>query len=84
VLASFLSYADAKGIGREFRGVNEKGKAQVTDASLFAEPIQRLHRALASREFFDLLSYVTGTEKLLADDERARQGPRHDLPCPTG
>jgi Rps23 Pro-64 3,4-dihydroxylase Tpa1-like proline 4-hydroxylase len=68
VLASFPSFADAQQVGREFKGVNEKGKVQVTDSKLFAGPVRRLNEQLASREFLDLLSYVTGMRDLVADE----------------
>jgi hypothetical protein len=69
VLGAFPTYVRAKQVGKEFKGVNEKGKVQVTDSNLFAEPVQRLNQALASPEFLALLSYVTGMPNLLADDQ---------------
>src|SRR5688572_391297 len=84
VLASFPSYEQAREVGKSFKGVNEKGKVQVTDAATFAEPVQRLNEALASQEFLDLLSYVTGMPNLLADDQLVgggihQTGPRGHL-----
>jgi Rps23 Pro-64 3,4-dihydroxylase Tpa1-like proline 4-hydroxylase len=84
VLASFPSYVRARQIGKEFSGVNEKGKVQVTDSTLFAEPVRQLNQALASPEFLDLMSYVTGMPKLLADDQLVgggihQTGPRGHL-----
>lgn len=84
VLDSFPSYVRARQVGKEFKGVNEKGKVQVTDSNLFAEPVQRLNQALASAEFLDLLSYVTGMPNLLADDQLVgggihQTGPRGHL-----
>ena len=84
VLDSFPSYVRAKQVGKEFKGVNEKGKVQVTDSNLFAEPVQRLNQALASPEFLALLSYVTGMPNLLADDQLVgggihQTGPRGHL-----
>jgi 2OG-Fe(II) oxygenase superfamily len=69
VLASFPSFDEAVKVGRTFEAVNERRKVQVTDASLFAEPIARLNRALADPEFLDLLSYVFDIPRLLADDQ---------------
>src|ERR1700710_1769091 len=60
VLGSFPSYVRARQIGREFSGVNAKGKVQVTDSNLFAEPVRQLNQALAAPAFLDLMSYVTG------------------------
>src|SRR6266576_1156521 len=84
VYLSFPSYGDARAVGKEFRGVNEQGKVQVTDANLFAEPVAKLNQALASQEFLDLLSHVTGMPKLLADDQLVgggihQTGPRGHL-----
>jgi Rps23 Pro-64 3,4-dihydroxylase Tpa1-like proline 4-hydroxylase len=84
VLASFPSYEQAKEVGKSFKGVNEKGKVQVTDSATFAEPVQRLNEALASQDFLDLLSYVTGMPNLLADDQLVgggihQTGPRGHL-----
>jgi hypothetical protein len=71
-------------VGKEFKGVNEQGKVQVTDSALFAEPIQELNKVLASQEFLDLLSHVTGMPRLLADDQLVgggihQTGPRGHL-----
>jgi len=84
VLASFPSFDQAREVGRAFKGVNEKGKVQVTDAKLFAEPVRQLNEELASPEFLDLLTYVTGMPRLLADDELVgggihQTGPRGHL-----
>jgi hypothetical protein len=69
VLASFPSYEEAQQVGKAFKGVNEKGKVQVTDSKLFAGPVQRLNDELASPEFLGLMSHVTGMKNLLADDQ---------------
>jgi Rps23 Pro-64 3,4-dihydroxylase Tpa1-like proline 4-hydroxylase len=74
VAAAFPDYASAvaradAGAGKRFERVNEDVKVQITDASQFAEPVQRLNRLLASREFIDVLERVTGIPKLLPDPE---------------
>ena len=84
VYQSFPSYEQAIEVGKTFKGVNEKGKVQVTDSTTFAEPVRRLNEALASTDFLDLLSYVTGMPNLLADDELVgggihQTGPRGHL-----
>lgn len=84
VYLSFPSYSDARAVGREFKGVNEQGKVQVTDSALFAEPVAKLNQVLASQDFLDLLSHVTGMPKLLADDQLVgggihQTGPRGHL-----
>jgi Rps23 Pro-64 3,4-dihydroxylase Tpa1-like proline 4-hydroxylase len=84
ILASFPSYEQAREVGKSFKGVNEKGKVQVTDSTTFAQPVQRLNEALASQQFLDLLSYVTAMPNLLADDQLVgggihQTGPRGHL-----
>jgi hypothetical protein len=69
VVAAFPSYEEAVKVGRSFTAVNEKKKVQLTDASLFAEPIAQLNYALACPEFLELLSYVMDIPHLLADDQ---------------
>jgi 2OG-Fe(II) oxygenase superfamily len=69
VLAAFPSYDEAVKVGRSFAAINEFKKVQVTNASLFAEPIAELNTALASPDFLDLLSYVFDIPDLLADDQ---------------
>ena len=49
--------------------MNERVKVQLTDASRFSVPAARLHEALASPEWLELLSGVTGIENLHADPE---------------
>jgi hypothetical protein len=84
VLASFPDYTQAREVGKEFSGVNEKGKVQVTDTNHFAPPVQRLNEALAAPDFLSLLSHVTDMPHLLADDQLVgggihQTGPRGHL-----
>jgi Rps23 Pro-64 3,4-dihydroxylase Tpa1-like proline 4-hydroxylase len=72
--AAFPTYEAASRQGLGFEALNEKHKIQITDTNLFPEPIQRLHRALASPEFLDDLSFITGIPDLLADPELAGGG----------
>jgi hypothetical protein len=74
VAAAFPSYEEAVKVGRAFTAVNEHKKVQVTDATLFAEPVAQLNAALASPDFVDLLSYVFDIPNLLADDELVGAG----------
>src|SRR5262249_17045361 len=69
VLAAFPSFNEAAQIGRMFSAVNEKNKIQVTDATRFAEPIMKLHRALADPEFCEMLAEVFAIPNLLPDEE---------------
>lgn len=74
VVAAYPSFEEARGLGHEFRFVNEKGKVQITDAARFREPVRRLSDALASPAFLDDLSAITGIPKLLADERLAGGG----------
>jgi len=84
VLEAFPSYEEAVKVGRLFTAVNERKKVQVTNASLFAEPITQLNQALAAPEFLELLAYVLDIPNLLADDQLIgggihQTGPRGHL-----
>lgn len=74
VAASYPSFEDARRMGFEFRAVNENRKVQITDATRFPEPVQRLNQALASPAFLEDLSAITGIPKLLADEKLAGGG----------
>src|SRR5215213_7491536 len=63
-LHAFPTYEEAQEQGRS---VNEKGKIQITDSSKFKAPIAKLNEVLASQEFLDTMSYITGIPKLIAD-----------------
>ena len=67
VAQSFPSLEEARKIGREFKAVNERRKIQVTDSSKFPPAISRLNDMLASPQFLELVSYITGIPKVLAD-----------------
>lgn len=69
VAAAFPAYADARVRGREFGAVNEKKKVQITDASIFPEPVKKLNELLSGPSFLKDLEYITGIENLLADPE---------------
>lgn len=82
--AAFPSYAEAAKMGRVFAALNERGKVQVTDASLFPEPIAELSRALDSAAFRDDLAYIFEIPDLLDDPEHGgggmhQTGPRGHL-----
>lgn len=71
-------------MGRSFAAVNERGKVQITNSKVFAEPIRRLHEELASPEFLDLMSYALDVPGLMADPELVgggihETGPRGHL-----
>jgi len=74
VARSYPTLASAATHGKTFKTVNERRKIQVTDASLFPEPAQRLNAALASPQFLADLSQISGIPDLLADAELAGGG----------
>jgi hypothetical protein len=67
VAASYPTYAEARGRGREFSAVNEKKKVQIVDAETFPEPVRRLNELLAAPSFIEDVEYITGIENLLYD-----------------
>ncbi len=84
VLAAYPTFEEAVKVGRTFQAVNEYKKVQLTDASLFAEPVAELNQALAAPEFLELLSHVFDIPDLLADDQLVgggihQTGPRGHL-----
>jgi hypothetical protein len=68
VADAFPSFEQAAAMGRQFAALNERGKVQVTDSSLFPEPVAELNRALASAEFREILSHAFEIPDLLEDD----------------
>jgi hypothetical protein len=84
VLAAYPTFEDALKQGKSFSAVNERGKVQVTDSALFAEPVAELNRTLASPEFLELLSDVFQIPNLLPDESLIgggihQTGPRGHL-----
>lgn len=69
VARAYPSFEDASRVGRSFSAVNEKLKVQVTDYSAFPGPVKRLSDALSSPSFLSKISYVTGIDNLLWDDQ---------------
>jgi Rps23 Pro-64 3,4-dihydroxylase Tpa1-like proline 4-hydroxylase len=70
----FPSFEEAQKLGHEFRAVNERLKVQITDSQKFRRSVLRLHQTLASTEFLNLISCVTGIPKLLADSKMTGGG----------
>jgi len=66
---SFLSYEESKSMGKEFSAVNEKYKIQVCDVAKFSPAILKLHQLMASPEFVETVSQMTGIPNLLPDPE---------------
>ena len=69
VYQAFPSFNQAQELGKEFSAVNEKRKVQVTDSTKFPPAIKKLSDLLASNEYVDLWSELTGIPNLLADNE---------------
>ena len=69
VARSYPTFETATGHGREFKTVNEKRKVQIMDTARFPDPVKVLNDAIASQQFLDDMSYVTGIPKLLADEQ---------------
>jgi hypothetical protein len=69
VATSYPTFESALGQGRTFKTVNERKKVQITDTTLFPDPVARLNTAIASPEFLTDLSHITGIPNLLADNE---------------
>jgi Rps23 Pro-64 3,4-dihydroxylase Tpa1-like proline 4-hydroxylase len=84
VADAFPSFEEAQKMGRGFNAVNERGKYQITDSSAFPAPIKQLHNSLASEDFLQMMSKMSGIEGLVADDELVgggihQTGPRGHL-----
>ena len=67
VYNSFPDFKQAKAIGKNFNGVNEINKVQVTDESKFSKPIAKLNELMRSQEFLEILSDIMGIPNLVAD-----------------
>jgi len=65
----FPSFTEAQKMGKEFSGVNEKKKVQITDSSLFPPAFTKLNNLLASPEFLAMWENFTEIPDLLADKE---------------
>jgi len=69
VVAAYPSFEVAQGQGQTFATVNERKKVQISDPSRFAAPVAELNDLLASDEFLNDLSHITGIPNLLADEQ---------------
>lgn len=74
VAGAYPTFEDAQQKGVTFKALNEQKKVQITDAKLFPAPVARLSEALASAEFLSDLSYITGIQDLLADEDLSGGG----------
>ncbi|MCA9213462.1 MAG: 2OG-Fe(II) oxygenase [Planctomycetales bacterium] len=84
VADAFPTYEEAQTMGRGFHAVNERGKYQITDSSVFPEPIKRLHNALAAPEFLNIMQTMSGIDGIIADEKLTgggihQTGPRGHL-----
>jgi len=64
---SFPAYQKAQELGKEFTAVNEKRKVQITDSVKFPPAIKKLSDLLASEEYVQMWSDLTGVPNLMAD-----------------
>ncbi|MBK7151891.1 MAG: hypothetical protein IPH72_09055 [Sandaracinaceae bacterium] len=83
---AYPTFQRARELGDEFKGVNEHGKIQITDASRFPQKVQALNAALGSEGFLADLAYITGIPELRYDPSLAGggihvTGPRGRLMC---
>src|SRR3981081_645252 len=69
IAAAYPSFETAMGQGRTFTTVNERKKAQMTDAFAYPPAIAELNAFLASPAFLSELSYITSIPDLLADEQ---------------
>jgi Rps23 Pro-64 3,4-dihydroxylase Tpa1-like proline 4-hydroxylase len=76
IAAAYPEFEVAANSGLTFSTVNERKKVQITDASQYPAPIAELNVLLASPQFLDDLSHITGIPRLLAD-ERLTGGGMH-------
>lgn len=67
--ASYPSYEDALGLGREFKAINETKKTQVVDSQKYPAPVLQVHQLFASDAWLELVSKLTGIPNVLADPD---------------
>jgi len=67
VASAYPTFDDSRAQGREFSGINERRKVQITDSSRFPRPVKRLADVLSGRELLDKLEAITGIPRLLSD-----------------
>jgi len=66
---SYPTYLEARDLGLQFDALNEKSKIQITDSDQFPDSVNRLNSFLGSKQFLTDLSYITGIQNLLADEQ---------------
>lgn len=69
IAQAYPDFETALSQGRTFRSANERKKIQITNSALYPKPIAELNELLASQEFLNDLSFITGMPNLLADDQ---------------
>lgn len=67
VISAYPDYEQAKDGNREFSGLNENKKIQITEPEKFPEPIKRLSALLASTEFIGAIETLSGIDNLIWD-----------------
>ena len=66
---AFPTYDQVQKMGVTFTNINEKGKFQVTNASMFPAPLKQLNDLLNGRELLTMFEHVTGMANLLPDEK---------------
>jgi hypothetical protein len=74
IARSYPDHEHAEKLGHSFNAVNERRKVQITDRSLFPDPVKRLSDYFSTPEFIAVLSEITGIPNLLWDDTFAGGG----------
>jgi Rps23 Pro-64 3,4-dihydroxylase Tpa1-like proline 4-hydroxylase len=69
VFDSYPSFDEALKAGRQFKAVNELRKVQITERTKFSPIVDELGQAIQSPQFLADLSYITGINNLLGDNE---------------
>jgi Rps23 Pro-64 3,4-dihydroxylase Tpa1-like proline 4-hydroxylase len=67
VMTAYPNYEQAKKGNREFAGLNEYKKVQITQPEKFPEPIKKLSALLASDEFINVMQTLSGIDNLVWD-----------------
>lgn len=69
VSSAYPNFAEAKGVGQEFKTVNEKKKIQICDPNAFPSQVAKLHKALADPQFIKNMEVLSGIKDLQFDPD---------------
>ena len=82
VASAYPDFNAAQEMGKEFTGVNERLKVQITEPRKFPDSIAQLAEAIGSQDFLDKLTVLTGIKELHWDPKFVGGGMH--LTGPTG